>query len=190
MSDFSEKREQPETVDSVYVMSEAAETSGLISSGEIATIPELLPVLSQGSEMFFKLAVQSMARAAAQQDPQGGLPMMQRACMYLFAKGVEAVLLWAKSPDGRISMGFEPSELTTLDISTDLPPDQHRLAVDAMGGGRLLFDAHVQFMAGSWDDARQVDVKHVEDEMRKTLLWIPRFAMAYAVARNYHEKTA
>ena len=190
MFDFGEKRKRSETEDSLHAMAKAAKASGLIRNSELDTIPELVPVLSQGSEMFFKLAVQSMARAASQQDPQGGLAMMQRACMYLFAKGVEAVLLWAKSSDGRISMGFEPSELTTLDISTDLPPDQHRLAVDALGQGKLLFDAHTQFMIESCDDGRVVDEKHVQAEMRKTLLWIPRFAMAYAVARNYHEKTA
>ena len=176
--------------DSSEVIVNAALAQGWIKDKELNFIPELLPVFAEATEFFFDLVVQSMNDAAQRKDPQSGIAVMQRVCMYLFAKGIEAVMLWRDSPDGKISIGVEPKHLVNLDIKTDLDPGRHKIAIEKMECGGMLFEAHNKFMIQTLRDRQSPGLfgeEYVRSEMRKTIEWIPRIAMCHAILQGYHQ---
>ena len=69
--------------------------------------------------MFHQIAIDGMTKAAAA-GILSGLAVMQRSCMYLFGKGVQAVMVWGTTSDGKFGLDFEPSEMAQMKLGPSL----------------------------------------------------------------------
>ena len=158
--------------DSIKAMMRVGEARGMLEGGSLAFIPEITPMYKKASKFFLDLL--------AEQEPEMMETFACLICRYLFAKGVEGVMLWGASPNGHISILFHPKHLVGP-LETDVPPDLHQLVVDALPLGEELFRAHQAFvLEHQFEDAFDLD-----DEIEKTFEWMPRFGISYGLAQKY-----
>ena len=184
--------EASEPTGSPKALIEAAKGLGLLSGNSLGMVPEVTHMFEEAAQMLHALAVESMTKAAADGDPESGLAVMQRSCMYLFGKGVQAVMVWSASPGGKFGMNFEPGDMArmTLDSCSEISETANRLATDSMKYGIPLFGAHRSFMEAAIEARPSVDEGYVRAEMLETLRWIPRIAISYALEKRLHASNA
>lgn len=144
--------------------------------GEFPMIPELLPVFAKATK-FFLNTIQSA-------PPMYLETFMHHSCRYLWGKSVEAAFLWAKSPDGFISINFEPGEMANETISTDLPQYLEKIVLSSMDDFLPYFKAHQHAMMANQHNMRPADM---QKEIADTLDYFPRIGIAYAISKGYHE---
>lgn len=144
--------------------------------GEFPMIPELLPVFSKASK-FFLTTIQSA-------PPMYLETFMHHSCRYLWGKSVEAAFLWAKSPDGNISINFEPGEMAREILTTELPQHLEKIVLSSLDGFLPYFKAHQQAMMANQHSMRPVQI---QKEITDTLEYLPRIGLAYAISKGYHE---
>ena len=175
--------------DSAEALISEAQRLGLINGRDLGFIKEVLPMFGEPCRMFHQIAIDGMTKAAAAGDPLSGLALMQRSCMYLFGKGVQAVMVWGTTSDGKFGLDFEPSEMIQMSLgpSPELSPEQNKTAADSMQYGVPLFAAHQAFMEAVMPTLPAVDEAFVRAEMLKTLQWVPRIAISYGLMKGYHE---
>ncbi|NLV44323.1 MAG: hypothetical protein GXY07_07465 [Candidatus Hydrogenedentes bacterium] len=158
--------------DSIKAMMRVAEARGILEGDSLAFIPEITPMYKRASNFFLQLL--------AEQEPEMTETMASLICRYLFAKGVEGVMLWGASPNGHISILFHPKHLVGP-METDVPPHLHKLVVDSLHLGEELFRAHQAFvMEHQFEDSFDLDA-----EIEKTIEWMPRFGISYGLAQRY-----
>jgi hypothetical protein len=169
---------------------EEAERLGLLVDRDFGVIPEAMPMFERASVAFHRLVIDAMQRAAASRDPQQGLAVMQRSCMYLFGKGVQAVMVWGCTSDGKFGLDFQPSEMAQMKLGPcpELPPESNRLAADTMKYGMALFGAHQEFMQDVIPTMPFVDEAFVQSEMLNTLQWVSKVGISYGLMKGYHER--
>jgi hypothetical protein len=184
---FSVLRQNQQPKDSVDAMLVAAVAQKLVKSkNDLGVAPKVMPILARASDVFCDIAIKALELASERDDPKAGAAVMQRACMYLFAKGVEGVMLWGNARYGEISIGFEPADMLSLRLSTDLPADQHELAVASREHGKMLFDAHYRFLLERMrQSSGDLGWDFVREETHKTLQWVPRIAVSFALMMGY-----
>ena len=171
--------------DTISVMMNVAKIQGILGDKSLGFIPELSSTIEKSTAFFHQIALDMMSSAAQAQDPQAGVAAMQRICIYMFAKGVEAVMLWADSPDGNISIGFEPSELSDLNIQTDLDPKRREIVLSCFPLGDALFQAHNEFMVQELTTPPGHDEAWCHEEMEKAIRWSMQFGIGYALTQGY-----
>ena len=162
---------------SLCAMLDEAKRNELYGKDEdFPTIPELLLPLSRGSNHFLGI-LQS-------QEPRLLETLMHHSCRYLWGKAVEAAFLWAKSPDGKISINFEPGEMANQTITTDLPQELESIVVSSMDDFLPYFKAHQNAMI---TNQANMSPEQRGKEIAVTLEYIPRIGLAYAIHKGYHE---
>ncbi|MBK9519672.1 MAG: tetratricopeptide repeat protein [Anaeromyxobacter sp.] len=181
--------QQPKTRDSGDAIIDEAERLGLLVDRDIGFIPEAMPMFERASVAFHRLVVDAMRMAAASRDPQQGLAVMQRSCMYLFGKGVQAVMVWGLTSDGKFGLDFQPGEMIQMKLgpSPELSPEANQAAAGTMKFGIPLFAAHQAFMQEVIPTMPHADEAFVQSEMLKTLQWVPKIAISYGLKKGYHK---
>jgi len=160
--------------DSVEAMIFEAERQGWLEDRDFGMISELTSIYRKASKKFFELIDESDSRYRE--------TFVHHTCRYLFAKSVEGVILWGASPDGRISINFHPNGMTGK-IDTDLPPQLNKFVIESMAVGESLFKAHQSYVIMKCKtDSENIDI---QVEIAKTILWIPKFGISYALSKNY-----
>ena len=162
---------------SLCAMLNLAKENGLFEEeATFPVIPEALPLFSRASQHFCSIITS--------QDPTALETMMHHTCRYLWGKAIEAAFLWAKSPDGNISINFEPGEIANQTITTDLPAELEATVQSEMGAFLPYFEAHQQAMLTHQSD---MVGEQFESEIAVTLDYFPKLGMAYAIMKGYHE---
>jgi hypothetical protein len=162
---------------SLCAMLDLAKRNGLFEEEEIfPIIPEALPLLSRASDHFLGI-IQS-------QPPHLLETLMCHSCRYLWGKAVEAAFLWAKSPDGDISLNFEAGHMAEQIIETDLPPKLEKIVKSSSEEFLVYFQAHQNAMI---QYQGRMTPEHRGREIAVTLEYFPRLGMAYAISKGYHE---
>jgi hypothetical protein len=159
--------------DSVQAMITAAESQGWLHDREIMIVPELLNMYNQASDYFYKLINEN--------DPRYRETFVFHTCKYLFAKGVEGVILWGASPDGKISVFFHPRHLVG-EFESEVPTHLHKVVLDSLKVGETLFQAHQGWIIKQQESGKNLDL---DREIKETLEWIPRLGMSYALENQY-----
>lgn len=160
--------------DSITAMINEARQQGWLVQDQLAFIPEIMNIYSQASEYFLDLI--------AEEDPQYRQTLVYHTCRYLFAKAVEGVILWGPSPGGEISVYFHPKHLVG-ELKTEVPSHLHQTVIESQEVGESLFRAHKDWIIECQEKGVSLDLS---DEIRKTIEWIPRFGISYALQKNYH----
>ena len=162
---------------SLCAMLDEAKRNGLYQEEDnFPIIPEALPLFSKASDHFLNI-IQS-------HDPHLLETLMHHACRYLWGKAIESAFLWAKSPDGNISINFEPGEMANQTIATDLPTELEEIVKSSMDDFLPYFEAHQNAMI---QHQSKMTPHHMEREIAVTLEYLPRIGMAYAISKGYHE---
>jgi hypothetical protein len=163
----------------------AARARGLVE-GELNMIPELESIFRQGERHLYNAVVNAMDFAKGRRVPEFGMTVMQNACKYLFIKGVEAVILWGQTGDGKISLGIDPREIVDLEVvTTDLSPEHHEMALASMQFAAPLFYAHHHFVLARLDVIPELEHEDfIRREMAEALEWVSRVAISFALKRH------
>jgi len=169
---------------SMSVMVDAAHKHKILVNNDLKIIPELTQFAQRGTDYFFPIAKDAMGKAMRDSNPGFGIAVMQRICLYMFAKGIEAVMLWRDAPDGRISIEFKQNELATMEITTDLNPDRRKVVNDSAGLALPIFSAHNEFVSDSCRRGRGA-ADWVEGQMKEAINWSMLLGIAYAVEQGY-----
>jgi hypothetical protein len=163
----------PRHEDSVDAMLSEARAQGWLQDS-MGRIPELVTLYKNAADDFMGLVRES--------EPDGRQTLMFHICRYLFGKAVEGVILWGAAPHGNISVYFHPKHLVG-EVETEVPVHLHKVVIDSMSIGETLFRAHQAFVIQSQKEGIGIDL---EDEMAKTLQWIPRLGVSYALHRKFN----
>ena len=107
--------------------------------------------------------------------------MVFHICRYLFAKGVEGVILWGGSKDGKIYVYFHHKHFTDK-FETEVPAKYHSLVEDSMKTGVSLFKAHQEWVIQKQNAKAEIDLSK---EIEEVIKWIPRFGIAFALHNKY-----
>ena len=150
-----------------------AERQGWLRNRDLGTISELMSMYKNAANYFVELIDDA--------DSGSRESIVYHTCRYLFAKGVEGVILWGIAPSGNISVYFEPKHLLG-EIETEVPKHLHKVVCDSMSVADGLFKAHQNFIIESQKSSRPIDLKA---EIVKTVEWIPRFGISYALFKQY-----
>jgi len=159
--------------DSLGAMIIEANRQGWLPDRNLSFIPEILPIYQKAAEYFTKFIYES--------EPEYLETFVYHTCRYLFAKGVEGVILWGMSPAGKVSVYFHPKHLLG-DIETEVPHHLHKTVVDSMLVGESLFEAHQGFVLQA---QKNKDDINLHAEVSLTLQWISRFGITYALYNRY-----
>jgi hypothetical protein len=138
-------------------------------------IPELVPVFSKASAHFKNVAESQGQRLLE--------TMVHHSCLYLWAKAVEGAFRWADSPDGNVTIDFQPGDLAAETLRTGLSADRDSAVNQSKLEGEVYFKAHQQAMLMN---QHRMGPEQMEREIAVTLEYFPRFAMAYAIKKGYH----
>ena len=157
--------------DSVGAMISEATRQGWLPI--LGSIPELVSVYENVPDYFMNIIDGS--------EPRMRETIMYHICRYLFAKGVEGVILWGLAPDGQISVYFDIKHLID-GIVTEVPHHLHETVVDSMCVGESLFRAHQEFIIQAQKVGLEIDLRQ---ETIDTLKWIPRLGISYALFHKY-----
>jgi predicted transcriptional regulator len=106
------------------------------------------------------------------------------AFRYLWGKAIEAAFLWAKSPDGKISINFEAGEVAKQTIETNLPEKLEKFVKAKMDEFLPYFKAH---QAAMIQHQCYMTPDHIAREIALTLEYLPRIGMEYAISKGFHE---
>jgi hypothetical protein len=162
---------------SLCAMLDEAKRNGLYEDDDnIPIIPEVLPIFSKASNHFMCI-IQS-------QDPRFQETLMHHSCRYLWGKSIEAAFLWAKSPDGNISINFEAGEMAKQTITTELPEQLERIVISSIDDFVPYFKAHQNAMIANQS---MMTPDSMIREIAVTLEYFPQIGLAYAIAKGYHE---
>jgi hypothetical protein len=158
--------------DSIDAMILEATRQGWLTNRNLAHIPELVSIYENASDYFMNVVDKS--------DQKMRETLVYHICKYLFAKAAEGVILWGTSPGGNISVYFHSKHLVG-DCETEVPRHLHKAVIDTMSIGESLFRAHQEFVVQSQKQGLEFDL---HEEIAKTIQWIPRFGINYAL---YHK---
>ncbi len=171
--------------DTISVMIEAAYENGIILEKRVNFIPELTNTIEEASDYFLALAKKVMKAAAEARNPEAGVDVMGDICVYMFGKGIEAVFSWADSPDGRISIEFDPSDMSEHEIRTDLDRARHQIVLSSISLGEILFQAHHDFMFNELTTPPGHEEKWIHEEMRKAIFWSMQLGVGHSLTKGY-----
>ena len=162
--------------DSIDAMLSCAKEQLWLQDNELIVIPELVSVCKSGSERILEMINNA--------EPEAKNEMALCATKYLFAKGVEAVILWGISSDGIISIDFHPEHITEK-FETGVPAHLHSIVENTMGVGKSLFSAHQQWVSGQLKVGNEVDI---DREIENIIEWSPSFGVHFAMHNNFDIK--
>lgn len=166
-------------------MIDMAHDGRLVVSKDLRMIPELCNSAQVGTDYFFKFAHQARSTAEETNDPEHYLFVLMRICMYMFAKGVEAAMLWRDTSDGRISIEFDLTEVISLMIKTDLEPARREIVNIMPNLAMPLFWAHHEYVCEMYEQGRK-DKQWIDDQVEEAIFWSMLIGIAYACEHNYH----
>ena len=150
-----------------------AERQGWLPGRELSFIPEIQHIYERAANYFLDFI--------EDQDPKMRETLAFHVCRYLFAKGVEGVILWGASSDGNISVGFHPKHLAG-EIETDVPKHLHETVTRALPIGESLFRVHQKRILDHQNAETALDL---HEELKTTLQWIPRLGISYGLFNKY-----
>jgi len=159
--------------DSLDAMILEATSQGWLSDRNFEMIPEIVNIYNEAADYFIDIIEES--------DPRMHESLVYHTCRYLFAKGVEGVILWGLASDGKVSVYFNPKHLNG-DIDTGLPPNLHKVVINSIPIGESLFRAHQEFVIHHQKSGLKIDI---HAEIVKTLQWAARFGIRYALFHKY-----
>jgi hypothetical protein len=162
-------------MDSLEAMLTEAEHQGWLPERTIGSIPELIGIYTGASKYFVDLILET--------EPVMRETMTCHVCRYLFAKGVEGVILWGLSKDGNVSVYFHPKHLVG-EIETEVPPHLHSIVIQSLSVGESLFWAHNRFIMKQQENGSEIDYI---GETATVLRWLPKLGISYALFKRYHE---
>jgi hypothetical protein len=163
----------PKKRDSVDAMIEEAARQGWLPDRTLGLIPEIANIYKSAADHFLTVINES--------EPRMRETLAYHVCRYLFAKGVEGVILWGLAPDGKISIYFHEKHLVG-DVETEVPAHLHKTVIDSMKIGESLFKAHQQFVIQAQQRGVGIDIK---EEMKSTVTWVSQFGISYALFHKY-----
>lgn len=152
-----------------------AETQGWLPGRELSLIPEILPIFNNAASYFLNYI--------EEQEPMRRETLMFHTCRYLFAKGVEGVILWGAAPKGKISVYFHPKHLLG-EIETEVPKHLHQFVLNSLPEGESLFRVHQKRVLDLQKSGKPVDL---HEEMKTTLTYITRLGISYGLFHKYQE---
>ena len=162
--------------DSRTVVLDAAIDNGLIAGDELVLIPEVVPHLNDASRALYEVLLQRRKSGRIPDDD------LSRACCVLFAKGVEAVMLWGASPTGMVSFLVDRS-LQILAIEPTIPTCYHSVIAESAPLAIPLLRKQ-QDWSNRQPQLHTRSSDHLE-EIRKMLEWLPLIGMTHAYQRGY-----
>lgn len=155
-----------------FIFAEAQRQGWLGKS--LSVIPEVLDIYRKGSIYFYEFIRKA--------DSQYHEALVYQAVRYLFAKGVEGVIIWGKTPDGKISIGFDTHYLVEQNYNYEINEEYHYLIDEALSIGESLFKVHQSFIL----EQQRLNKKfHLFRQMQDTLECIPMFAVHYGLYKQY-----
>lgn len=172
---------------SVSALLACSRNFGVFNNQTMPIIPELIGTLVYLSEYLFGIAQDAMKKAKCNSNPQAGLDMMRNCCKYAFAKGVEAAMRWSDSPEGSIELFFYPEDLITLTCETGLGKERDHQIQATLEWGDILYEAHfscIQELLENEDCKEDEMELIIRTEMKETLIWIPRIAIAFSIIKG------
>lgn len=161
--------------DSIGAMISEATRQGWLQDSDLGFIPELVSIYKNAADHFTNIIDKS--------EPKMRETLMYHTCRYLFAKGVEGVILWGISPHGKVSVYFHSKHLVES-VETEVPKHLHAIVINSMPIGESLFRAHQYFIIQSQKKGHYIDL---QNEMCETVQWIPRLGISYALYNKFHE---
>lgn len=166
-------------MDSAEALIKKALSEGIIKDRELNFVPEAIPVINGGVKMFYDIV-----REYREQEDEIPAGLVHHICCYLFAKAVEAVIVWGQTKDGKFSIYYLPKDMANLTPNPEIPEKYHSVVLESMKYGELLFLAHKDFIE-SHLIPNSIDYDIME-EIHKTFLWISRIGMSHALEKEYH----
>jgi TPR repeat protein len=170
----NEESQQKQCKNSLDAIIAEAKRQGWLRD-DFGYIPELLNIYTPASKYFMDLLLKT--------EPEMQETMKYEICRYLFAKGVEGVILWGLSNDGKISVNFHPKHLTE-EIETEVPKHLHELVVQSRSVGETLFWAYNRFMLKQQEAGADLNC---HEEALNVLRWIPKLGISYALFKEFHQ---
>jgi TPR repeat protein len=150
-------------------MLQEAEIRGCLEGGSLAAIPELHGMYQSAAINLFKLITDI--------EPEARQSAAFQFSRYLFAKGVEGVILWGATSDGNISVYFDPRHVTRK-FETEVPKQFHQIVEDSMEVADFLFGAHQRWILAEQKANRDPDISR---EIGGLLRWMPLFGISWAM---------
>ncbi len=143
-----------------------------------------LPCL-QGAVEPFEAAQADIRRTVATHH-SGDLDRLVRlACEYLWGKSIEAALLWARSDDGEIEVGFSMEDLLSGSIHLALPDELIGEVMECMDAMEPYYEA---FQMAILEHQEELSPEEMGAEVSATLQHLPLVGMAYAINLGMHER--
>jgi hypothetical protein len=158
--------------DSVDAMTKEAIRQGWLEDIGLKMVPELVNIYSDAADYFMDVIDDT--------EPRLRETIVYHVCKYLFAKGVEGVIKWGSSPEGKLSVCFHAGNLSgNMDI--ELPKHLHKVVLDSQLVGESLFKAHSKFMLDCRSSGIRVDIR---EEISKSVEFISKLGVHYALFNN------
>ena len=172
----SESKDFTEASDSLDAIIKEAQRQGWLEDRDLKFIPEILSIYDDASNYFTNLIYD-----ANNEEPGTRETMVYLVSRYLFAKGVEGVILWGATSDGKISVYFHPKHLHG-DIETEVPKHLNKVVMESVSVGESLFRVHQGWVIEQQKHSQAIDLNR---EIQEVVKWMPKMGIHYALYNQY-----